>query len=44
MAHKKKAHSKGGHKKLGMTEPFGKPKGAQHLKSMKKEHKGVSGK
>jgi len=44
MAHKKKSHSKKQHKKLGMMEPMGKPKGSQHLKAIKKGHKGVSGK
>lgn len=44
MAHKKKPHLKGGHKRLGMEEPMGKPKGAQHLKGIKKMHKDVSGK
>jgi hypothetical protein len=43
MSHKKKIHSKGGHKKLGMVEPMAKPKGAQHLKAVKKGHKDVSG-
>lgn len=44
MAHKKKAHGKKQHKKIGMIEPIGKPKGAQHLKAIKKGHKDVSGK
>lgn len=48
MAHKKKAHSRGmkndKQPKMGMIEPMAKPKGAQHLKSVKKGHKNVSGK
>ena len=44
MAHKKKAHQKKAHGKIGMIEPMAKPKGAQHLKSVKKGHKDVSGK
>lgn len=44
MAHKKKPHMKGGHKKLGMQEPMSKGKGSEHLKSVKKGHKDVSGK
>lgn len=44
MAHKKKAHHKKQHGKFGMMEPMGKPKGAQHLKAIKKGHKDVSGK
>lgn len=45
MAHKKKKHMKEKqHGKLGMKEPEAKPKGAQHLKSLDKMHKSVSGK
>lgn len=49
MKHKKEApkkehHSeKAAHGKMGRVEPMAHPKGAQHLKPMKKGHKDVSG-
>jgi hypothetical protein len=46
MSHKKHSHGMKNDKqsKMGMVQPMAHPKGAQHLKSVKKGHKNVSGK